>query len=254
MPTRLPLRWGSALALGLGTTFCHPAARVTPPTPATTLDACALSGTDSTWVPDTLVIGVPGAVDPAHAPIPGSDAERTVFRQLYETLIRIDCTGQARPGLANSWSASESGMRWTFTLRDGATFWDGSTVTAADVIASWQSSVLAEPQGFEAVALGEQVIGVRLREPTTTVPLVFADPGMAVTRSVPDQDWPAGTGTYSAGTSAGRVIVTPLRGGQPVLVLRSSGAGDARDLLDAGVDLLVTDDPAALSYAADRPG
>ena len=255
LPPRLPLRWGSALALGLGTAVCHPAARVTPPTPALALDACALSGADSTPVPDTLVIGVSGAVDPAHAPIPGSDAERILFRQLYETLIRIDCAGQARPGLADSWSPSESGKRWTFTLRDGAAFWDGSTVTAADVIASWQSRVLARPLAFEVAAEGERVIGVQLREPMSTVPLMFADPGLAVTRAVPDRDWPAGTGTYTADTSAGRVIVTPFRGGgRPVLVLRSSDTGDVRDLLDAGVDLLVTDDPAALSYAADRPG
>lgn len=254
MPPRLPLRWGSALALGLGTTFCHPAARVTPPTPASAIDACAPSGADATRVPDTLVIGVSGTVDPAHAPIPDSDAERIVFRQLYETLIRLDCTGQARPGLADSWIASESGKRWTFTLRDGAAFWDGHTVTAADVIASWQSRILAEPRAFDVAAEGERVIGVRLREPTSTVPLVFADPGLAVTKSLTDQDWPAGTGTYTADTSAGRVIVTPLRGGHPVLELRSSGVGDARDLLDAGVDLLVTDDPAVLSYAAGRPG
>lgn len=97
--------------------------------------------------------------------------------------------------------------------------------------------------------------GFGLREPATTVPVVFADPGLAVTKPVPGRDWPAGTGTYAADTSVGRVIVTPLRGGgRPVLMLRSSGAGDARDLLDAGVDLLVTDDPAALSYAAGRPG
>jgi hypothetical protein len=243
------------LALGLGTIFCHPAARVTLPTPAPALDACAPSGADSTRVPDTLVIGVSGSVDPVHAPIPHSDAERFVFRQLYETLIRIDCAGQAKPGLADLWSASESGRRWTFTLRDGATFSDGSTVTAADVIASWQARVWAGPHAFEVAAEGERVLGVRLREPTTTVPLVFADPGLAVTRLVPDRDWPAGTGTYAADTSVGRVIVTPLRGGgRPVLMLRSSGAGDARDLLDAGVDLLVTDDPAALSYAAGRPG
>jgi hypothetical protein len=243
------------LALGLGTIFCHPAARVTLPTPAPALDACAPSGADSTRVPDTLVIGVSGSVDPVHAPIPHSDAERFVFRQLYETLIRIDCAGQAKPGLADSWSASESGKRWTFTLRDGAAFWDGSTVTAADVIASWQARVLAGPRAFEVAAEGERVLGVRFREPTTTIPLVFADPGLAVTKSVADRDWLAGTGTYAADTSAGRVIVTPLRGGgRPVLVLRSSGAGDARDLLDAGVDLLVTDDPAALSYAAGRPG
>ena len=254
MPPCLPLRWGSALALGLGTTFCHPAARVALPTPAPALDACAPSGADATRVPDTLVIGVSGVVDPAHAPIPDSDAERIVFRQLYETLIRLDCAGQAKPGLADSWSASESGKRWTFTLRDGATFSDGSPVTAADVIASWQSHVWAGPHGFEVAAEGERVIGVRLREPTSTVPLVFADPELSVSRVVPDRDWPVGTGTYTADTSGGRVIVTPLRGGQPVLELRSSGAGDARDLLDAGVDLLVTDDPAVLSYAAGRPG
>ncbi len=255
LPPRLPLRWGSALALGLGTTFCHPAARVTLPTPAPALDACAPSGADSARVPDTLVIGVSGAVDPVHAPIPYSDAERIVFRQLYETLIRIDCAGLARPGLADSWSASESGRRWTFTLRDDAAFSDGSTVTAADVIASWQARARAGPPAFEVAAEGARVLGVRLREPASTVPLVFADPGLAVTRLVPDRDWPAGTGTYTADTSAGRVIVTPNRGGGlPVLVLRSSGAGDARDLLDAGVDLLVTDDPAVLSYAAGRPG
>lgn len=243
------------MALGLGTTFCHPAARVTPPTPAVALAACALSGADSTGVPDTLVIGVSGAVDPAHAPIPGSDAERIVFRQLYETLIRIDCTGQARPGLADSWSASESGKRWTFTLRDGAAFWDGSTVTAADVIASWQSRGWAGALAFEVAAEGERALWIRLREPSSTVPLVLADPGLAVTRSGPERVWPAGTGMYAADTSAGRVMVSPLRGGgRPVLVLRASAAGDARDLLDAGVDLLVTDDPAALSYAAGRPG
>jgi hypothetical protein len=255
LPPRLPLRWGSALALGLGTTFCHPAARVTPPTPASARDACALSGTDSTRTPDTLVIGVSGAVDPVHAPVPHGDAERIVFRQLYETLIRLDCTGQAKPGLADSWSASESGRRWTFTLRAGAAFSDGLTVTAADVITSWHGRDWAGQPAIEVAAEGERVLGVRLREPTTTVPLVFADPGLAVTRSVTGRDWPAGTGAYTADTSGGRVIVTPLwGGGRPVLVLRSSGAGDARDLLDAGVDLLVTDEPAALSYAAGRSG
>jgi hypothetical protein len=37
-----------------------------------------------------------------------------------------------------------------------------------------------------------------------------------------------------------------------VLVLRPTASGDARDLLDAGVDLLITDDPAVLGYAATR--
>jgi len=256
VPPCLPLRWGSALALGLGTTFCHPTARVNLPTPAPVPDTCVLSTADSTRTSDTLVIGVSGAVDPVHAPVPHSDAERIVFRQLYETLIRLDCTGQAKPGLADAWSASESGRRWTFTLRAGAAFSDGLTVTAADVIASWHGRDSVGSPAMEVSSESERVLVVRFRERTTTVPLVFADPELAVTRLVVGQDWPAGTGAYTADTSNGRVIVSPLRGGGlPVLaLLRSSGAGDARDLLDAGVDVLLTDEPAALSYAAGRPG
>jgi hypothetical protein len=243
------------LALGLGTTFCHPTARVDLPTPAPAPDSCALSGADFTQVPDTLVIGVSGAVDPVHAPVPHSDAEQFVFRQLYETLIRLDCTGQVQRGLADSWSASESGRRWTFTLRADAAFSDGLAVTAADVIASWQSRDRPGPLAFEVTAVGERVLAVRFPEGAMTVPLVFADPEWAVTKLVTGRDWPAGTGAYTADTSGGRVIVSPSRGGgRPVLVLRSSGAGDARDLLDAGVDVLVTAEPAALSYAAGRPG
>lgn len=204
-------------------------------------------------MPERLAIGLAGVVDPSHAPSPTNDAERFVFRQLYETLVRLDCAGQVRPGLAQSWQSTADGQGWTFTLRSGARFSDGTPVTAQTVIDSWNARVAALPTGAVITTEGERVVEVRV--PRRLVAGRFADPALAVTRAAVGQEWPAGTGFYAADTSGGRVTVAPYGATNwPVLVLRSLGTGDGRDLLDARIDLLVTDDAAVLSYAAGRSG
>ena len=45
--------------------------------------------------------------------------------------------GNVVPALATEWSANEDLTEWTFTLRDGVTFSDGSTFDANDVVASY---------------------------------------------------------------------------------------------------------------------
>lgn len=55
---------------------------------------------------------------------------------VYEGLVRIDDDYQPRPWLAERWESSGSGGTWTFTLREGAYFHDGSFVTSADVVAT----------------------------------------------------------------------------------------------------------------------
>jgi ABC-type transport system substrate-binding protein len=76
-------------------------------------------------------------IDPSNAPYPSNESERLLFRQLYETLVRVDCHGRVRPGLAESWRLDANGRTWTVTLRDNARFSDGALLTAADVRASW---------------------------------------------------------------------------------------------------------------------
>jgi hypothetical protein len=77
---------------------------------------------------------------------------------------------------------------------------------------------------------------------------------LAVTRAIPGETWPAGTGPYLADTANGKVVIEPLFGGRrPAVVLPHPGSEDARDWLDRGFDLVVTDDPAAIGYAASRP-
>ncbi len=247
-------RLALGLLVGAGVLSCGPStAPVRPPQPAVAIDACALSA-DSASIPDTLTIALSGGVDPAHAPLPATDAERLVFRQLYETLVRLDCAGLPQSALATSWASGESGRRWTFTLRDDARFWDGVPVTARAVIASWTAGDTALLSGATFEAPDDHTLVIRLASESPSVPPQVADPGLAVTRPAPDQGWPIGSGAYRADTSGGRVVLSPVFGlRRAVLVLRPLGATDARDWLDRGIDLLVTDDAAALSYAASRP-
>lgn len=58
--------------------------------------------------------------------------------QINESLLSYEIGGSAvQPGLATEWSANDDGTVWTFTLRDGVTFHDGSHFDANDVVASY---------------------------------------------------------------------------------------------------------------------
>ena len=61
--------------------------------------------------------------------------------QTNESLLDFELgTTNVEPGLAESWETSEDGTVWTFKLREGVTFHDGSALDANDVVATWQLS------------------------------------------------------------------------------------------------------------------
>jgi ABC-type transport system substrate-binding protein len=74
--------------------------------------------------------GEPSTIDPAKANI---NWELTVTRNVYDRLIDFDLTNTAKllPALAKSWE--QNGTTWTFKLRDGVTFHDGSRFGAEDL-------------------------------------------------------------------------------------------------------------------------
>src|SRR6266487_2259176 len=65
-------------------------------------------------------VGLGERIDPANAPHPSNESERLLFRQLYETLVRVDCNGRVGPGLASSWRLGAERNTWILTLRENA--------------------------------------------------------------------------------------------------------------------------------------
>ncbi len=223
-----------------------------PPAPAPGDTTCAIAAGRAV-ARDTITFAVTDAVDAAHAPVPRNDAERLVFGQLYESLIRMDCRGRALPGLAATWEQAP-GDRWAFTLRDNARFWDGAPVTARDVLASWRSRDATLAAGLTVT--GDRVFTV----PASAAPFQrLADQALAVTQPAPGGGWPIGTGRYWMTTgdpAASDVLVAqPMaRTGQPVVKIATVPVSAARDALDGEAGVLITDDPAALEYARTLPG
>jgi peptide/nickel transport system substrate-binding protein len=108
---------------------------------AATLAACASSdrddsggGTAEGESGGTLVFGAagdPAMFDPAFA----SDGETfRVIRQMHEGLLTNELGGaEPVPALAEDWEVSEDGLEYTFTLREGVTFHDGTDFNAEAV-------------------------------------------------------------------------------------------------------------------------
>src|SRR5664280_486358 len=71
--------------------------------------------------------------------------------QIAEYLIDLDNKNALKPKLAESWSPNPKGDVWTFKLRQGVKFNDGSPFEAADVVASIER-VVAPKSGSAALA------------------------------------------------------------------------------------------------------
>ena len=239
--------------------------------PGTGADECAVIAAPGEPV---VTVGLQQRVDPSHAPHPSNDSERLVFRQLYETLVRVDCLGRAAAGLASSWRLDGDGRTWIVTLRQDARFSDGSPVTAADVRATWTTggSVDGELRPHvsrlveSVVVAGERDLAIALRHQHSAgapAPVALAHADLAIARRVAGSAWPLGTrsgwialegdtDTINKAAPRGASVMTITRDEGPALRLLIA-PGDPRDLLDQDVDLLLTRDPAALRYAATLP-
>ena len=95
----------------------------------------------------------PETLDPAlNASIDGGNTLLTI----EEPLLIIDENNEVQPGQAESYEVSDDGLTWTFTLRDGLKWSDGSDLTAADFEYSFKR--LASPD--TAAPYAETVVGM----------------------------------------------------------------------------------------------
>jgi hypothetical protein len=214
----------------------------------------------------TVVLTSP--VDPSHAPRPSNFAERFVFAHAYESLLRVDCLGRPAGGLAKSWAALNGGAGWRVVLRADARFWTGDAVTASDVVASWRdtgrtsAAVLARRLADGATAVDDSTLDIAISGVPVTA---LGSPELAVFRRDARTRWPMGTGSFrvrDVGTTLPpsdtphrpTFVLEPVGGSTaPRLTIHSSTESDARDLIDAGVELLLTESPALTTYASTRP-
>src|SRR5919109_371074 len=152
------------------------------------------------------VVGLPAQLDPTAA-LEG--AGPLVARHVFDTLVMFrDGSTEVDPALATRWNVSRDGMTWTFWLREGARFHDGTPITGPEVAASFQRQMAADAPGAvwpallrgrpgvvkEVRAVDARTIQFVLLQPYAPLLTVLAHPGFGIARGAGDRL--VGTGQY----------------------------------------------------------
>lgn len=106
----------------------------------------------------------PETIDPAlNSAVDGGN----MLLHAFECLLTVDESGNLAPGQAESWETSEDGLTWTFHLREGLKWSDGTDLTANDFAYSWKrvcdpmvaapyaETVLSMVAGYEDAIAGD---------------------------------------------------------------------------------------------------
>ncbi|CAN5595019.1 ABC transporter substrate-binding protein [soil metagenome] len=88
---------------------------------------------------------------------------------VYDTLFAQDATGKPQPQMVEKYTTSKDGKQWSFTLRPGLKFSDGSPVTSADAVASLQRWGARDSLGRAMGAAGADWKAVDARNFTLTL-------------------------------------------------------------------------------------
>ena len=191
------------------------------------------SGTAANAARTDLVVGM--VLEPPHLdPTAGAAAaiDEVVYANLFEGLTRIGPSGEVQPALAESWEVSEDGLTYTFKLRSGVKFHDGSDFASDDVKFSLdraraEGSTNAQKGLFAAIdsvdATDPTTVTVKLKQPQGAFlyNMGWGDAVIVAPETADkNQENPVGTGPFKFGNWAKGSSVTLVKNpdywGEPV--------------------------------------
>ena len=76
----------------------------------------------------------------------------------FNGLVAMDAGGNASPELALEWSSNDTSTEWTFKLREGVKFHDGSDLTAEDVKFTWEYASSTKSEGISQPITGVSMV------------------------------------------------------------------------------------------------
>ena len=155
-------------------------------------------------------LALPYAPDQSLDPVTCPDGMQQVVSSLIcEGLFRLGPDFEPQPWLCADYTASEDFTSYTFVLREGVTFSDGSPLTAADVRSALNRARTSERyqarlSGITAVSAGEGSVTVILSSPNSGLPALLDIPIV----KAGSEALPIGTGPYLLSqTEAGACLV-----------------------------------------------
>ena len=216
----------------------------------------------------------PETIDPAlNSAVDGGN----MLLHSFECLLTVGEDGQLTEGQAESWDTSEDGLTWTFHLRDGLKWSDGSDLTANDFVYSWKrvcdpevaapyaETVLGMVEGYDKAIEGEldalqvkaeddQTLVVTLSNPCTYFGSLAAfatlSPVQEATIEANGDGWATSAETY---ISNGSFYISEWVPGSHILMSKNPNYWNADAIKLDGIKFNLIEDANA-SYSAYQTG
>ena len=245
---------------------------------ATSTDSTAASGSATAATGVTVQIGPnPESIDPAlNSAIDGANILITAF----EGLLIVDENNQIQPGQAESYEVSEDGLTWTFHLREGLKWSDGTdldandfvytykrvadpntaapySATAVGMIAGYDEAMNGDPDALQVEAPDAQTFVVHLSYPCTYFDKLAAfatlSPVQQETIEANGDAWATAPETY---VSNGPYYMTEWTVGQQIVFSKNpyyKGGWDSDKIVTDTITFLLMEDSTA-AYTAYTTG
>ena len=220
----------------------------------------------------------PETLDPAlNSAIDGANTIITIF----EPLLLINENNEVVGGQAESWETSEDGLTWTFTMRDGLKWSDGTDLTAKDfeysfkrmanpdTAAPYAETCLGMIDGFDAAQAGDpDALNVKASDDGKTLTIVLSypcsyfdkmaafatmSPVQQATVEANGDSWCTSPDTY---VSNGPYMITDWTPSERIVLSKNPnyvGGWDSSKIVSDTITLLLLEDSSA-SYAAYNSG
>ncbi len=186
----------------------------------------------------------PDGLDPS---VTNNSFASPFLNNLFEGLVTYDASGSLAPGNAESWTISEDGTVYTFTLREGLKWSDGTDLTSADYLYTFKriltpattaqylslvtDYIVGAQEYFDGTGT-EEALGVSAPDPQTLVltlkaatpyfldilPMWTFSPVQQATVEANGDRWTASADTY---VSNGPFMVSQINMGESVVLVKN---------------------------------
>ncbi|MBQ9814344.1 MAG: ABC transporter substrate-binding protein [Lachnospiraceae bacterium] len=152
---------------------------------------------------NSVVVGISQDIDSLDPHNVTTAGTREVLFNLYEGLVKATSGGDVEPAVASEYTIAEDFKSILFTIREGVKFWDGTEVTADDIIFSVERYAETQGEGsafsiFESIEKeGENQIRVNLSEPSSEFIYLMTCAIIPASYGDDPQGAPQGTGPFA---------------------------------------------------------
>src|SRR6266487_4323161 len=127
--------------------------------------ACGGGGGTSSTTPTAASAKAPASQQVLHMPLVVSDINTfdpaqatdlyslTAIYAVLTGMVQLNDKLEVKPQLASSWTSSSDGLTWSFTLKSGLKFSDGTPITSADVVYSIDRALSPQISSLNGVSL-----------------------------------------------------------------------------------------------------